>query len=290
LSLADKFEEYKNNVKLITKKYIEYKFDSFHLKLFKESLGDISKYKINRDFSPIQLVYTLSYWSSMYSDGVLKIFRLVEKIKWISVIVVLLLFFIIINTGRRTVFPLIIFSTGFAGMIYNLIFIFAFQISYGIVYREIGLIIALIMAGIAFGAWFSSLFTETKKLLKYIIYSEVSLVILSVIFPVMIILFYKYAGISSIAYYSFFIIAFISGIFIGAQFPLVSSIYIRKYHASVSDTAGSLFAYDMLGGWAGGVLGAVIILPIFGMINSCIILFMVKVCTMIGLILWIKRR
>ena len=49
--------------------------------------------------------------------------------------------------------PVVVATTGFSGMVCDLLIVLLFQTIYGYVYRYVGLIIAAFMAGLALGGW-----------------------------------------------------------------------------------------------------------------------------------------
>jgi spermidine synthase len=78
----------------------------------------------------------------------------------------------------------------------------------------------------------------------------------------------------------FLVISFISGLLIGSQFPLANKLYLRD-DTSLTKTAGTLYAADLLGGWFGGVLGAVVLLPVLGLVGTCITVGLLKLTSFI---------
>ena len=73
----------------------------------------------------------------------------------------------------------------------------------------------------------------------------------------------------------FLVISFVSGLLIGSQFPLANKLYLSK-STSLSKTAGLLYASDLLGGWLGGVVGAVVLLPVLGLTGTCLAVGLLK--------------
>jgi spermidine synthase len=76
------------------------------------------------------------------------------------------------------------------------------------------------------------------------------------------------------------ILSSICGFLVGAQFPLASKIYLKD-DTSLSRTAGILYSSDLLGGWLGGVLGGVVLLPVLGLLGSCVVVALLKLCSFI---------
>ena len=73
----------------------------------------------------------------------------------------------------------------------------------------------------------------------------------------------------------YFLLSFAGGVLIGAEFPLAVDI-ILKGKRRFAESVGGLNAADLLGGWAGGILGGVILLPVWGLGVTCIFLLLVK--------------
>ena len=66
----------------------------------------------------------------------------------------------------------------------------------------------------------------------------------------------------------------------------------RRQKAMVSltgFTSGLLYFSDLIGGWLAGVVGAVVFLPILGLINTCIVIVMFKLSSLL-LLLTVGKR
>ena len=81
----------------------------------------------------------------------------------------------------------------------------------------------------------------------------------------------------------FLALSFVSGLLIGSQFPLANKLYLRD-DTSLTRTAGTLYAADLLGGWFGGVLGAVVLLPVLGLVGACITVGLLKLTSYIVIV------
>jgi spermidine synthase len=65
------------------------------------------------------------------------------------------------------------------------------------------------------------------------------------------------------------------GSLVGAQFPVANKIYLNEPQ-NLTKTAGVIYASDLIGAWAGGILITLILIPILGIIETAIIIFTIK--------------
>ena len=132
--------------------------------------------KINSDFTPLGLFYSISYWNAVFAPSLRGTFAQLEKINLggvVFVFVVLLLLYFLFRPRNRQLLQgsisLSIITTGFAGMMFDLMIIFAFQAIYGYVFSWIGILVAAFMAGAAVGAWLvTSVLERIEKHLRVI--------------------------------------------------------------------------------------------------------------------------
>ena len=79
------------------------------------------------------------------------------------------------------------------------------------------------------------------------------------------------------------VLCYVSGRVIGAQFPLASKIYLKR-SPDLSSTAGLLYGADLAGGWIGGMLGGVLLLPVLGLIQTCTAVVLLKMISLLILL------
>jgi spermidine synthase len=248
-----------------------------------------SSQKINSDFNPVGLFYSISHWNALFAPSLRWLFGQFERINLRTVVLLFVLFLLLYFFSRsrnirffRAGIPLSIITTGFAGMIFDLVLIFAFQSIYGYVFSWIGLLVASFMAGAACGAMLiTAVLARTKSCFGLFVKTELAIICFSIGCPLALLAVRGYRG--NLGVFSFrmlfLVISFICGLLIGSQFPLANKIYLGK-GTSLSKTAGLLYASDLLGGWFGGILGAVVLLPVLGLVGTCITVGLLKLASL----------
>lgn len=248
-----------------------------------------SSQKINSDFAPVGLFYSISHWNAVYAPSLRGIFSQFEKVNLKSVVLLfaILTFLYLLFRPRSRQFlkegiSLSIVTTGFAGMMFGLMVIFAFQSIYGYVFSWIGILVASFMAGAACGAMLvTALLARIKHYLAAFTAIELAIICLAIALPVVFLAVPSYPGNPAAALFFkmlFLAISFVGGFLTGSQFPLANQMYLGK-SSSLSKTAGSLYAADLLGGWFGGILGAVLLLPVLGLTGTAITVGLVKLAS-----------
>lgn len=288
--LSQRLDERGVKPDLLTKAHIEYKLHPRWLNWFSNSIEGIEE-KINKDFLPLGVFYSLAYWNALFSPYMQGIFHWFQGVDlWMFPVLLSLftLLFLLIRfkTGRlfRTSIPFAVATTGFAGMIFDLVLIFAFQALYGYVYRQIGLLVTAFMVGAAVGSLGMTRFLEQiKRDLPTLMRLDMVIVLFSALLPLIFLLTHPYLDRPAV-FLSFpaifLVLCFLSGLLIGAEFPLANKIYL-KTSQSLSGTAGLLYGADLLGGWFGGVLGGVVLLPVLGLLKTCMVVVLLKITSLI---------
>jgi spermidine synthase len=245
-----------------------------------------SSQKINSDFTPFGLFYSISHWNAVFAPSLRGIFSQFERINLRSVVllfVILFLLYFIFRPRNRQFFQggitLSIITTGFAGMMFDLMIIFTFQSIYGYVFSWIGILVASFMAGAACGALLiTTVLGRIKNYFKVFKIIELAIICFSIAFPFVFLAVPTYPGSSEVFFLFkmlFLSLSFISGFLTGSQFPLANKLYLKKSR-NLSQTAGLLYAADLLGGWFGGIVGAVVLLPVLGLTGTCLTVGLLK--------------
>lgn len=266
--------------------YLEYRLNKRWLNWFMQALSQTTS-QINRDLKPIAVFQTLVFWNKEFSPHFAKILQYFQglNLKLITIFIILITLFLlfIFRYFRKIKLAVAysIFSTGFFGMLTSLILMFGFQVFYGYLYHRIAVLISIFMTGITLGSIFMTRnILKIKKELNLFVILEVFVIVFSYIMALVITEFVvPLQYISSI----FILLFFVSGILIGLEFPLASKIYLGRKE-SVGETAGALYGADLLGGWLAGILGGIILLPVLGLFNACMVMVILKLSSLLLLL------
>jgi len=300
--LIKRLEGRRLKTNLFTMAYIEYRLQERWLKWF---LGFMEKRKVqvNHDFRPRGVFFHLAYWNSLFSPQHTALFKWFEGLSLKMVLfpiafltMLLALIFVRRPSASWHALPYAILTSGFAGMMFDLAIIFTFQTLYGFLYHHIGLLITIFMAGVAL----SSL-EVTKRLEKIgtgrrlFLIIEFCMILFSVFLPFAFFIPSHYldkTAVYVLLYALLLIMSFLSGVLIGAQFPLASKIYLdfRVRDRALGPTAGLLYGADLLGGFFGGLLGGVLLFPILGLRESCFLNAAIKMSSFSLFVLFTKMQ
>jgi len=290
-TLIKRFKQRNIDTRLINPFHIEYKLQPQWIEGFTDSLKDATK-KENQDFRPVGTFFSLAYWNTMFSpymQPVLKAFENVTLRYFVLIFIIMGMIIGVISAFSK--FPLrisvsaSIVSTGFAGMLFNLITIFSFQIIYGYVFYWLGLIISTFMTGTLVGSfWMTRNLKKIKNELSFFLKTEGAIIIFALILPI-VLTAYGHSMPGNQPFINlkiaFLAVSLISGLIVGIQFPLANKIHLAQSKSAISKTAGLLYSCDLSGGWISGIIGGVILLPVLGVLNSCIVIALFKSMTFV---------
>jgi spermidine synthase len=267
---------------IIVPDYLRYRLDTYWRDWFEKNLAGATD-KANEDFKPYAVFKTLILWNKQFSPKFAPVLSSLENLNLTMiiplVIIISVLIFLIFRSRNINAFvSYSIATTGFYGMLMNLILIFSFQIFYGYLYRWLGLLISIFMAGAALGGIIVTKRIESiRKPLRLLIIFEAVIILFSLSLCLGIFVLPAAGQTAKII----FLLAFMSsGILLGLEFPLAGKLFSSK-NKGIGETAGVLYACDLLGGWVAGILGGVVLLPVLGLFNSCMVIIIVKLSSLI---------
>jgi spermidine synthase len=282
--LAARLQERNVPTLLISQEYLEYRLHERWLARYWQLMGPAQN-RINSDFRPLGAFLNLAYWNAMFSPGLAIIFAYLEKIDFkaaagtIIFITLLLGLVLAIKPGISSQsVTWAIFGAGFAGMIFELAIIFAFQAVFGHLYHQIGLLITVFMAGTASGS-----FIITRRMEKLthpyglFLLIQLALILIALTLPFLLTAPVRHlAGPEGQPFLKglFLLMSLACGFFLGLLYPLAVKLYLQEKAGPgrIAHTAGLLYGSDLMGGFFGGILGGVIMLPLLGLKESCLLM------------------
>jgi spermidine synthase len=295
-TLVQRWEERALPTSLMTDFHVRLRLDERWLTWFWDSMQKGKAVEVNQDLRPSGLLYGLFYWNELFSPGFSGYFEFLERMNFPllgGILIGLTLVLVVVRKLSRWVkidrwslvvghwslssVPIVIVITGFAGMAFDLLVIFAFQAFYGYVYQRIGLLVTAFMAGLSLGGWLMTRrmerIEEGKPLLLRL---EGAIVACWLLFPVALTILYAQAGrpgVSTAVGPILLTLNVLAGFLVGMEFPLASKMYRR---VSLSETAGILYASDLLGAFLGSLLVSVMFLPALGVLETCLLMGILK--------------
>jgi spermidine synthase len=206
---------------------------------------------INLDDKPLPVYFhTLQFISKFSSNG------------WILMLIPLIILLLPLFFMRSVAMGMYI--SGFTASSFEILIIFTFQTFFGYVYSAIGLIIAIFMGGLAAGSIYANRFTGAKR---QFIAAQALLFLYSLAFPFFWIL-QKNMENSVAGLLLFGLVTLILSAVVGFQYVTGTKILPGNF----TRTAPLLYAVDLIGAALGTIIISVILLPLAGMINSCLIM------------------
>jgi len=239
---------------------------------------------LNRDQQPIQVLASLSYWTGLTSPRAARWFSaLIGGRTWLVLLLTVGLVIPILAWRRRIRFALrfAILSTGFAGAAASVMILLLFQIASGTMYLHLVLLTTAFMAGTALGgAWATPPLrksgvnsTSLYRLEAGIALSTLAIVLLAPVFA-------RVGQTATIAGYLVF--AVVSGTLLGAEFPIISRLYLDSDRSSrLGQTAGNLYSADLFGGVLSSLLVPIILVPVIGMLSTALLIVLTKLVSLL---------
>jgi spermidine synthase len=289
--IAERIKQDNIKADMLVPAYLDYRLDRKHLEWFVRS-STAATSKINQDFRPFAVYEMLVLWNKQFSVGFAQVLEALGSLNtaMLSVLIFivtlgLILFFHYKRRLTKFCVAYSIATTGFFGMLMNLVLIFSFQVVYGYLYHMVGLLISVFMAGTAAGSIFMTRKAgNIKNNLSVLMKLEAAIILFSWLAAKIITAFSQNTNLLSPLFMAMF---FISGLFLGLEFPLVTRIYLKEGEA-IGYTSGLLYFSDLMGGWLAGIVGGVVFLPVLGLFNTCLVIIAVKLSSLLLLAIFRK--
>lgn len=209
----------------------------------------------NQDMSPRLITIMFSQWFEKFSTSPFWFYT------------VFTVFFVII-IFRLHAEEFVLFSTGCMTMGTEIMVIFAFQIYFGYIYHQIGIIVTIFLAGLLPGAWFGNRLRRNSR--TVLVFTDIVLILLAGSFiPVLSIW-----G-DQVPMLFFIVFGFLVSAACGCQFPVALSLKGNENPAAVR-----MFSADLMGAAFGTIAASVILIPYAGIGWTAAALVFLKIASL----------
>jgi spermidine synthase len=285
----ERLEQNHIQTKLLNQYFLEYRLSPDWLKWFQDSLSGYSKARKNLDLLPKATFYSITYWNDIFSPRLQGFFKTLDKLNF-KLLALILLFFgltllvlnICIPGFKKSSIGFAICTTGFIGMSFDLILIYAYQSFFGFVYSHLALLVTAFMAGLTLGGWQMNRNLDKIKS-EGVIFSKIELAMVGFCLSVGLLLVSLKGFLSLAIAPLFFLLSALCGYLVGLEFPLANKIY--GHDKSSAKTAGILYAVDLFGAWVAALLISILLVPVIGIIQTCLLLAGLKIISLIWILL-----
>ncbi len=235
---------------------------------------------VNTDTHPIGYFYGQAYWVAQHSRSSWVLFNALSRLRLWHVLAatgasaaVLLVLAGLAPRTRRGAVPLSVLGTGALAMALEVTLLLGFQVYYGFVFLEVGIITGAFMVGLAMGGWWTARHAEDleadecRRLLAIV---QVALAIVAACLPGLMALVGTASGgwaATVLPHVGFPLLATVVGLGVGAGFPLASK---ASGTQQLSRSAAVLYALDLVGAALGALVAGTALLPVLGLTGTCV--------------------
>lgn len=276
--LVRRWEERGLETRMLRPEHLRYLFDPRVGAPFEAALAE-GRAAVNRDAYPVGLRYGLAYESAILSPGLEPFFRWLDRLRVWQLgagLAGLLLVGLLALRRPETLVPPAIATTGVAGMTIDLLMLFAFQLRYGYVYQQVGLLVTSFMAGLALGGLSMRAGMargQIRRPWRALLLLEASVAGgMALLAGLLVFLLSRPTPASPIVFYG---ANFLGGVLVGLEFPLGTRLLVARGEHGIR-AASSLYAWDLAGATAGAVLVSAVLLPALGLRETALLVALLK--------------
>lgn len=285
------------DIKYVRPYYLFAKLSPDKIRYIQEVLKAPKSINLNYDFRPATLYYNMIFLAAHFRDSFLKEILGAANEKNILGAFVAICIFISLSAlavkkrkdPQKRIVLTTVLATGFTQMSFQMLVLLTFQIVYGYLFYKLGLLVTSFMVGLTLGGlWMIFKMPRIKRDLNYFIRLEVAVCF----YPLLLVFLLYFLGPlnqSALSWLGpglvFSLLPVIAGFLGGAQFPLANKICLQKTNQEVGRVAGLTYGMDLLGSCLGAFLTAVFLIPILGIVKTCMIAVLLNLSVLMGLFL-----
>jgi len=289
-TLVTRLHQRKLELLYVQDHYILWDLSPWRQESFMAMIEQADENQENSDLNPRAYSYNLLLWSSHYSPVLAKTLSALRKRTiWIG----MLLFCLVVAVASfaksfrsgasqipktRILYCVTVF--GLTGISLEILIVFAFQVFFGFVYYQIGILLALFMVGLALGSLTFSYYPKNSPLqIRTLVIFQFVLACFCLGLTFIFLQFPDWLSFGrheSLYRETFSAVSLVAGFLGGAHFPLANRILLEE-QALVGSTAGLVYAVDLLGSFLGCLLVGLVFIPSMGILQSLVILALVNI-------------
>jgi len=263
--LADRLITRNLDTKLITPQYVKYIYTNDR-KIEIENILSKSIVPENSDLRPSCYQYAAAMWLSKFFPEINSInfsfFSLTPKTNpfiFSALLVLTIMIFLLARFLLKIRRIMIVFIAGFLGMVFETILILHYQVTSGILFQDIGILLTAFMAGLVLG-------TTAINKLAYIQNDKLQVnrwigTSLFLAFGLFNIFFIFILGKINLGLFSISAFLAITGIFVSGVFAYASFYKVNEQKLIVSP----IYSADLLGGCLGSLAASLLFIPLAGL-------------------------
>lgn len=269
LLLEKKFEEKDIKTNFFSADYLYYRLTSEKIRQINNLINQSLSNEINTDFHPLGFYYQNNFWQTMFSFRLARIFKQFATInfKIILIISFLVVYLLSIKTKNRQSLFLTTANASFTLMSFEILVIFLFQSTHGLLYSKIALIFSTILAFLAVGNLWATKQSQWNRVERKLKISQFLIVLYCLLFLLLL----KKCPLQI----TFYILAGLIGFLTGTIFPFTNKLLSKSN--KIKEKTGFLYAADLLGATFGSLISTIFLIPVFGIIKTVYFLIMINV-------------
>lgn len=245
--ILKKFNNLNVESRLITENYIKYLFLNDRTEKWK-TLLDASEIEPNKDLNPKSYFETIILQTSRFFPKISTNLNFLTYSKNLTYFLIFTTFLLLIFLKKNKAY-LYAFLSGFSCMAYETILLLFYQTKFGLIYKEIGILLSLFMAGLGIGSRFLFAKPLNKKTLfiLFLFYIFLSTLLVLIINRILLT-------------FIFYLIFLIFGTISGSIFKIAD----QTLNNFSGNNIKKLLFFDLLGGSVAALLFPLFIIPLFG--------------------------
>ncbi|MBL7134924.1 MAG: fused MFS/spermidine synthase [Phycisphaerae bacterium] len=268
--IASAIEAADVNTQFVNRHYLSAALTPRRLAAVQRAVSDEAS--VNTDLSPVLYYYHLRYWISHFRVPftiALRVFDVRISLSRFEIFQAAMILCFLVYVLLLKPVPLAIFTTGFAAAALEVVLIMAFQVLYGYVYEEMGLIVTMFMAGLAVGSLAMNRMLPRRSRID-LARLDLGIAVFAGALPLVLMAMGHVSGriIADLFRHAAIpLLTFLLAVLVGMEFPLAGKVDFE----GITPTAARLYSADLAGACLGAILVSTLLIPIIGVVGVCVL-------------------